>query len=145
MFRIKVNVQTSKKSRLHQLNNLQAFQYGILLSGKPMLLKAPAKPKPCSKPKANATSHGFFSERRSLLSVFIANSCAKNTIDKAMTASTGAIGKLNHPNEVPISVSECATVKAVIVAIKRLTPVIKKSKASTKSKWSIPKSICSMV
>ena len=96
---------------------------GISVGGKPISPNADANPNPCNKPKLAETKTGYRHVNVSLRSLAI--SLAKNTIDKAMTASTGGIGNLTKLSVASVNVKECATVKPVIVIkIRRPLPAI---------------------
>ena len=70
---------------------------GICPAGKPISLNAPAKPKPCSSPNAKATSQGARAARPSRPWRACTISAATNTIESAITASTGADGTWTIP------------------------------------------------
>ena len=82
--------------------------------GRPSSTSAPAKPKPCSRPKAKATIHGLTIARLSWPRSMRTTSAATMTMLTAIIASTGRDGSVTHPSVAQVSVIECATVKAVI-------------------------------
>src|SRR5205809_322889 len=75
--------------------------------GRPRSWSAPAKPKPCSSPKANAASHRPpATTGNRLLS-------AASTTDNAIADSTQRDGSDTTPSAASDSVMECAAVNAV--------------------------------
>ncbi len=83
--------------------------------GSPTCASAPAKPKPCSSPNVNATSHGARSVRPRSPRRERTISAATKTMLSAMIASTGAEGTCTKPSVASASVMLCAMVNAVIV------------------------------
>ena len=69
---------------------------GIAFCGRPTSASAPAKPKPCSRPKLKATTHGARAVRPGLPRRPWTTSAATKTMLRAMIASTGGPGHV-HP------------------------------------------------
>ncbi len=70
---------------------------GIVVCGRPISVRAPANPKPCNNPNENATTHGYVIVNDFSPLLYFSISIAKNTILKAIMASTGAPGSPTNP------------------------------------------------
>jgi hypothetical protein len=86
---------------------------GRWLSGSPISLTAPAKPRPCTRPNRKATTAG---KRRDSVWRACSASTATSTIDSAIVASTGGGHRVSQPSALS---------------------------ASTNNRWSMPPRMCS--
>ena len=98
------------------------------------LASAPAKPKPCSRPKQNATSHGQRAVSDGIPRRAFTISTATSTMLSAMAASTGGPGTWTKPSVAAASVMLCATVNAVTVSATRRQSRTRITSASTNSR-----------
>lgn len=83
---------------------------GIACCGRPTSAKAPAKPKPCNKPKMKAISQGHLAAAPGCPFFPCTISTAKNKMLSAITASTGCCGTWMNPSVAHASVMLCAMV-----------------------------------
>ena len=74
---------------------------GIDACGNPISASAPAKPKPCNRPKVNATTHGYLSVRLGRPRRLWVISDATNTMLNAIVASMGGPGRWTTPSVAP--------------------------------------------
>src|SRR4029450_7328356 len=77
--------------------------------GKPRSCNAPAKPKPCSNPNANAA----IQRPRSTIGKMLFS--AASTTESAIADSTQREGRETSPSAASVNVIECATVNAVTI------------------------------